>query len=226
MTGNERHQRSFELGGPPAQIAISARSARASSARTPAWPSRACSIAKELAATDELADRPAVARQQGPRGGRRGDFGLGFEHRRDRPERRRAGRARSRGPRAGPAAGRAPAGSPGRSRGRHQVALAGATAASSFVPAQVGRNLADDKPGRKEVVGHRCPRTAAESFPRSCRVWAWAHSSLGGGGMQPGAALVFVEPGSCEMMASGQAHARTTQLTAPSYPVGAVRPTT
>lgn len=44
---------------------------------------------------------------------------------------------------------------PGDREGVARVALAGPTGTSSFALAQVGRNLADDEPGRDEVVGHR-----------------------------------------------------------------------
>ena len=46
-------------------------------------------------------------------------------------------------------------GHPGDREGIARIALAGPTAASSFAPAQVGRDLADDEPGRDEVVSDR-----------------------------------------------------------------------
>lgn len=50
--------------GHPDMVRTSARSARASSARTAAWPSRARSITASAAAADELGDRPTVAGEQ------------------------------------------------------------------------------------------------------------------------------------------------------------------
>lgn len=47
-------------------------------------------------------------------------------------------------------------GHPGDREGITRIALAGPTAAASFAPAQLRRDLADDEPGRDEVVGHGC----------------------------------------------------------------------
>jgi hypothetical protein len=47
-------------------------------------------------------------------------------------------------------------GHPGDREGVARVALAGPTAATSFAPAQLGRDLPDGEPGRDEMVGHGC----------------------------------------------------------------------
>jgi hypothetical protein len=155
VTGDEGSERPLELAGPPTQLADLRQERPGELGSDTGRTGEGTLDRRELAAADELGDRPGVARQQDHEVGVEAVAGPGLsvnEVVTSVGQQAELGRAvlEPDGWQVGLAEG-----DPGDREGVTRVALAGPTAAASFAPAQLRRDLAHDEPGRDEVVGHR-----------------------------------------------------------------------